>query len=53
MTNDLNKISRANLNAFMQDCYGEDGSEWDSKADLISDIVRFGKAAECLEYCQN
>lgn len=49
-TQELMKLPRAALNAYMQDVWGEDGSEWDSKTDLVSDIVRFGKARDCLEY---
>ena len=47
---ELMTFKRTEINTFMTNCYGEDGTEWDCKEDLISDIISFGHGAECLDY---
>ena len=50
MFKDLMKFKRSDLNMYMVDCFNEDGAEWDDKHDLISDIISFGYAQDCIDY---
>lgn len=46
----LMNFTRSDLNMYMTDCHGEDGAEWPGKEDLVSDILSFGYAQECIGY---
>lgn len=49
----LNQATRKNLTSYMVDVHGfseDDVAEWDNKADLISDIRRFGWERDCAAY---
>ena len=53
MTTLLNEAGRSELENYMIECHGYDDDqiqEWESKSDLIDDIIHFGHAEECLEY---
>ena len=50
---ELNKVSRKNLELYLLECHGFDQDDidgWETKSDLISDIVSFGWETECKEY---
>ncbi len=44
----LMKLSRKQLNSYMNE-FGENGSDWNSKADLVSDIINNGFGQDCIE----